>query len=272
MNRKLLEYRQELSKDLDEADENGNEESESENNSKPKEDTEDELTDRMKLLESVSIYEDGLEIEKYYPDKGTYLICLETWAGKGADVPYELVDSYGNVILSGYQGGIWRTENGYARVAYFEKGTLEEASEDLLYEYDFFYNPGQGPIDVYAELYDWSGNFVERQKLERDPDNEWLNGGWGEYPYPSVEGNYYSKWFDHGESFQNEEYSASEDVLDIEQTDDGFIVRDKSGEELGYIKDKNADKLQPIVIENVLGLWEKGSYGCERYYWVDLGE
>lgn len=210
---------------------------------------EDVLTERMRFL--ADSY-DGVEVTERYEEQGTYLICLAA-EGKGAGTPYSIVDREGNTVLKGYEDSLWRTANGYARILYCEPGTVEETRSV------YAMVMGDIPGDVYVELYDWDGNFVERQKLDCEPDNAWIEGP---RVYPRSGGQY----VDYGNLYGGD-YSVSEDTVECERVADGFIVRSKAGEELGHIVIEDAEALTPIVVGDLLGLWK--DYSFARFYWVD---
>lgn len=210
---------------------------------------EDVLTDRMRFL-AESRY--GVEVTERYEEQGTYLVCLAA-DGKGAGTPYSIVDREGNTVLTGYEDSLWRTGNGYARILYCEPGTMDETGS--VYEMVM----GEIPGDVYVELYNWDGDFVERQKLECEPADAWIEGP---RVYPRSGGQY----VDYGNLYGGD-YSASEDTVVCERVADGFIVRSKAGEELGHIVIEDAEELTPIVVGDLLSFWK--DYSFVRVYWVD---
>lgn len=210
---------------------------------------EDVLTERMHFLAD-SDY--GVEVTERYEEQGTYLVCMAA-DGKGAGTPYSIVDREGNTVLKGYEDSLWRTANGYARILYCEPGTVEETRS--VYEMVM----GDIPGDVYVELYDWDGNFVERQKLECEPADAWIAG-------PRVYTRSGGEYVDYGNLYGGD-YSVSEDTVACERVADGFIVRSKAGEELGHIVIEDAEALTPIVVGDLLGLWK--DYSFARFYWVD---
>ncbi len=88
--------------------------------------------------------------------------------------PYmELLDYDGTLVLSGKQSQIWKTEQGYGKVAYYD---LE--GNEVLGSSAYILNFGaENPEDMtiwrsdiraYAQLFDANGNLMEEQEITND--------------------------------------------------------------------------------------------------------
>lgn len=206
----------------------------------------DVLTDQMVLL-----HEGQPGIIKRYPERGTYMICLE--CDKGADVPYVIVDGQGTFLLTGYEDAIWAVEGGgYARLLFCNPGS--ETESEYIYEIAM----GEMEGDVYLEFYDESFQLLEKQMLESEH-----HAVEGRSIYPEFPG----EPIDYRALYEGN-FDSMESEVTWEEVEDGFLVYNSEGEEIGHIRIHNPEAYHPVMVEGFLGLWEPEQRGFRRLYAV----
>ncbi len=186
---------------------------------------------------------------QYNPERNYFMAGVEY--AKGADCVDVLMNQDGDIIASGYSDAIWMTENGYMRIKYCYGNSDQEAQYNAGEVITDIYRVAMGEIDgcAYAELYDWSGNLVERQKLGED------------WRYWHIEAE---------KLYPRKEYSVEHAAVICELDADGFVVRNLDGEEIGSIRIEDADRMEPIITGNLLELRDKETTECEGVYRISL--
>lgn len=206
----------------------------------------DELSERMRLLSTTCV--GGPFV--YNPELG-YVIVYRV-EGKGRGLPTDLIDKEGKVIVTAGSDDFWPTESGYAMMK-----------------------------DCGVELYDWEGNFVERQELEVD-EADWNSFiGKDGRTVARPDGTYAVgwEWYDTAKEFYpevswNRAYEEDPGEIEWERTESGFTVTDSTGL-LGNIIVQNPEGHFISVYGNLITLMEgdpseTSVQSCKRIYWVDI--
>lgn len=212
------------------------------------EEPQDVLSDRMSQLAA-----DGGYVQEWYPDQKTCLVSVG-----GADALCRIETAGGETLLEGY-GDLWRTDRGYARIGYYQPGTMDSAGS----AYEAMNDPSA--VDAYAELYDFSGRLVEQTKL---------SGGYGDWSMTcaSLYPRSYDYYIDTSALYAEGGYTFESDKVTVEPAEGGFVVSDGQGQELGQVFIPQAETLSPFLAGDLLGFYQEGAYGYSfvRWYYLDI--
>ncbi len=209
---------------------------------------EDVLSDRM-----FQLAQSGGYVQEWYPDQKTCLVNVG-----GADNLYRIETAKGETLLEGC-GDLWRTDGGYARIGYYQPGTMEAAGN----VYEAMNDPTS--VDAYAELYDLSGSLVEQTKL---------SGGYSDWSMTcgSLYPRSYDYYIDTSALYAEGGYTFASDEVSVEPVEGGFVVADGQGKELGQVFIPEAETLSPFLAGDLLGFYKEESYGYSivRWYYLDI--
>ncbi len=204
----------------------------------------DVLSDSMRLLYSG----DCGGLMAVNAERREILIAMEY--GKGADIPWAVLNQKGYPVIFGYEDAIWFTEEGYGKILFFEPG--EEWEADDIYSIAIHEQEG----DAYAALYDAEGNFIEKQLLDSaDGEMSWYIDAKEIYPDNQVN-----------------IYNGLRPEITWTEEADGYRVFDSSGAEAGFISVDDLTNTRLSAVGSAVQLWgesEQGYDGCKRIYWVD---